>query len=237
MPKMLLGPDGERPSDTLAGVATGFVEGTKVLWHTKLAFRAVAVVTIHRTAFGVVTALVILLVRNTLNPITEPEQALGQISLVIGAAAGGAFVAAVITPRVTKAIGIVPYTSAMLVIAGSVTTIGLAIGTMPSLLIGGAALGVSGQAVKICADTIVQELIHDDHRGRVFALYDVAINIGLVIGVAFVAATSPPSGQSIIDLIVIAVMLLLAALWYVRGRNVAASQLTRGGGVHEETAD
>ena len=82
MPKMLLGPDGERPSDTLAGVATGFVEGTKVLWHTKLAFRAVAVVTIHRTAFGVVTALVILLVRNTLNPITEPEQALGQISLV-----------------------------------------------------------------------------------------------------------------------------------------------------------
>ncbi|NQU36295.1 MAG: MFS transporter, partial [Actinobacteria bacterium] len=228
MPKNLLGPDGSQPRDTLGGVAAGFVEGTKVLWATKLAFRAVAIVTIHRTAFGVVTALVILLIRNTLNPITEPEQALGQISLVIGAAAGGAFVAAVITPRVTKAFGVVRYTSAMLVLAGIVTTSGMAIGTMPSLLVGAAALGVSGQAVKICADTVVQELIHDDHRGRVFTLYDVVINIGLVVGVAFVALTSPASGQSILDLIVIAVMLLLAALWYYRGRNTPAAQIAVG---------
>ncbi len=222
MPKSLLGPDGSQARDTLAGVAVGFVEGTKVLWQTKAAFRAVVVVTIHRTAFGVVTALVILLVRNTLNPITDPEQALGQISLVIGAAAGGAFVAAVITPRVTKAIGVVPYTSIMLLLAALVTTAGIAIGTMPALLIGGAALGVSGQAVKICADTVVQELIHDDHRGRVFALYDVVINIGLVVGVAFVAVTSPASGQSPLDLIVIGVMLLSAAVWYYRGRSSAA---------------
>jgi MFS family permease len=236
MPKTLLGPDGSRPRDTLAGVAAGFVEGTHVLRQTKLAFRAVAIVTIHRTAFGVVTALVILLVRNTLNPITEPEQALSQISLVIGAAAGGAFIAAVITPRVTSAIGVVPYTSIMLVLAGIVTPIGMLIATMPSLLIGAAALGVSGQAVKICADTVVQELIHDDHRGRVFALYDVVINIGLVVGVAFVAATSPPSGQSVVDLIVIAVMLLLAAAWYYRGRNTAAAQLAVGGSSSNESS-
>ncbi len=229
MPRRLLGPDGDRPRDTFAGVAVGFAEGAKVLWRTRLAFRAIAVVTIHRTAFGVVTALVILLVRNTLNSPDDPEQALAQISLVIGAAAGGAGLAAIITPRITRAIGVVRWSSLMLVIAGVITTIGLAVGTMPSLLVGAAALGLSGQAVKICADTIVQELIHDDHRGRVFALYDVVINVGLVLGVAFVAFTSPASGQSPFDIVVIAIMLLAAAFWYYRARNVVFSPPTQPG--------
>jgi predicted anti-sigma-YlaC factor YlaD len=76
-------------------------------------------------------------------------------------------------------------------------------------------LGLAGQAVKICGDTAVQRQIHDDHRGRVFALYDVLVNVGLVLGVTVVAFTAPESGRSVPDLIFVAVILLAAAVWYL----------------------
>jgi len=217
MPKDLLGPDGSKPGDTFAAVIRGFAEGATALWRARPAMRAVTVVTIHRVAFGMITVLAILLLRNTLNPPSEPEVALAQISLVVGGAAGGALIAAIVTPGLTRSIGPVWWSSISLVIAGVVTPIGFAVQTLPSMIIGGVALGLAGQAVKICADTAVQHRIHDDHRGRVFSLYDVVINIGLVVGVTLAAFTSPASGQSPFDLIFLAVMLCATALLYLAG--------------------
>ena len=217
MPKDLLGPDGSKPGDTFAAVIRGFAEGATALWRARPAMRAVTVVTIHRVAFGMITVLAILLLRNTLNPPSEPEVALAQISLVVGGAAGGALIAAIVTPALTRSIGPVWWSSISLVIAGVVTPIGFAVQTLPSMIIGGVALGLAGQAVKICADTAVQHRIHDDHRGRVFSLYDVVINIGLVIGVTLAAFTSPASGQSPFDLIFLAVILCGTALLYLAG--------------------
>ena len=217
MPKPLLGPDGSRPGDTFGAVLHGFAEGAVALWRARPALRAVSVVTIHRGAFGMVTVLAILLLRNTLNSSADPEGALKQLSLVVGGAAGGALIAAILTPGLTRSIGPVWWSSITLVIAGIITPIGLGIATLPSLIIGGVALGLAGQAVKICADTAVQHRIHDDHRGRVFSLYDVVINIGLVTGVTLAAFTSPASGQSPFDLLFIAVLLIATALWYLAG--------------------
>lgn len=217
MPKTLLGPDGSKPGDTVGAVLHGFVEGAVALWQARPALRAVSVVTIHRVAFGMVTVLAILLLRNTLNPATEPEAALKQLSLVVGGAAGGALIAAIVTPGLTRSIGPVWWSSISLVIAGVVTPIGVGIATLPSLIVGGLALGLAGQAVKICADTAVQHRIHDDHRGRVFSLYDVVINIGLVLGVTLAAFTSPASGQSPVDLVFVAILLIATALVYLAG--------------------
>ncbi len=217
MPKTLLGPDGSKPGDTVGAVLHGFVEGAVALWQARPALRAVSVVTIHRVAFGMVTVLAILLLRNTLNPATEPEAALKQLSLVVGGAAGGALIAAIVTPGLTRSIGPVWWSSISLIIAGVVTPIGVGIATLPSLIIGGLALGLAGQAVKICADTAVQHRIHDDHRGRVFSLYDVVINIGLVLGVTLAAFTSPASGQSPVDLVFVAILLIATALVYLAG--------------------
>jgi hypothetical protein len=36
-------------------------------------------------------------------------------------------------------------------------------------------VGLAGQSVKVASDTIVQEDVDDDRRGRVFALYDVGV--------------------------------------------------------------
>lgn len=221
MPKTLLGPDGSEIAETLRGVLIGLVDGAKHLAKATAAFRAVLVVTAHRVAFGLATVVVILLLRNTLNAPTNPDAALKEISLVIGGAAGGALVAAVLTPFLSRRYGYVVWSSATLIIAGVITPLGIMAGSVTSLIIGGVAIGLTGQAVKICADTEVQRDVSDDHRGRAFSLYDISVNIGLVIGVTLAAFTSPASGQSILENVVLAVILLgTAALYLASSRNL-----------------
>ena len=223
MPKTLLGPDSSEISETFRGVLVGLVDGARVLARATGAFRAVLVTTAHRVAFGLATVVVILLLRNTLNPPTDPDAALKQISLVIGGAAGGALLAAVVTPFFSRKFGYVVWSSATLIIAGVVTPLGIAAGSINSLIIGGVAIGLTGQAVKICADTEVQRELSDDHRGRAFSLYDISVNIGLVIGVALAAFSSPTSGQSVLENVLLAVILLgTAALYLATSRHLRA---------------
>lgn len=217
MPRNLLGPDESQPTDTVRDVVVGMVDGAKVLATTRPAVKAVTVVTMHRIAFGAMTVLAILLLRNTLNPTSEPDIALAQLSLVIGGAAGGALIAAIVTPGLTRRIGPVWWSCLTLFLAGIVTPIGVAIETLPSLIVAGVAMGLAGQALKICADTAVQHHMHDDVRGRAFSLYDVLVNIGLVVGVAFAAFTSPQSGQSPFDLVAVGVLLLATGAIYLSG--------------------
>jgi MFS-type transporter involved in bile tolerance (Atg22 family) len=44
--------------------------------------------------------------------------------------------------------------------------------------------------VKVSADTVVQQQIDDVHRGRVFSIYDMSVNVGLVLGVTAVAVAT-----------------------------------------------
>ena len=50
--------------------------------------------------------------------------------------------------------------------------------------------------MKVCSDTLVQRFIPDDHLGRVFALFDMIVNVCLVAGIALMALVSPTSGQA-----------------------------------------
>ena len=79
----------------------------------------------------------------------------------------------------------------------------------------------------MASDTLIQREINDDYLGRVFALFDVAVNVALVLGIIGVAFTSPESGVA--PGVVVAVGLLIAAnaAWYrSRGR-----QMSDGSGV------
>jgi len=183
--------------------------------------RAVSIVALHRIAFGAVTVLVILLLRNTLNDPTDPEAALAQLTLVVGGVAGGALVGAVLTPFATRRMGAVIWSAITLIFAGVTIPIGLGIATVPALIFGTFGLGLAGQSVKICADTAVQQDVTDDNRGRVFSLYDVVINVGLVVGVTAVALTSPESGESTLDVVGVSVLMFVSAAWYfIRSRPI-----------------
>ena len=219
----LLGPHGDIVGEGIRDVLRGLREGFSHLRQHRAAANAIIVVSFHRVAFGAATVLAILLLRNTLNPPSDPAAALAGLTLVLIAAGLGAFIGAVLTPRMSRHLGSVPW-SALVLLAGAVlalvgflgTTLGWPLTTgMAGLLLASLGIGFAGQAVKVTSDTVVQRAVSDDHRGRVFSLYDVSVNVGMVVGVLWIAFAAPVSGLSPSIDVLIALVLTLAAGWYV----------------------
>lgn len=225
MPKNLLGPDESEPRDSVASVVRGLIDGSKALTSHKPAFHAVTVTALHRVALGAATLTGIMIIRNTLNAPADATGVINQIGLVLAAAGLGALVGAVCSPSMVARFGAVRWTAATFIFAGIVTGIGLAIHSMASLMVAGVAIGLVGQVAKICADTAVQSDLSDEYRGRVFTLYDIAVNLGLTVGVALVALTLPPSGISMFTCAAIGVFLVVVGLTY--GRTSDKAQTVR----------
>jgi MFS family permease len=219
-----LGPDGTRPGDTLSGVVLGLVDGVRELHRRPLAAHAIEVVVAHRVAFGALTVGGLLLVRNTLNPSSDPDSALREFALITGAAAMGAFVGAVVTPALSRRLGAVGWTSIAVGQAGPVVVAGMLTASYPGLLLAGLSIGFAGQSAKVCADTLTQREVSDDHLGRVFSLFDMAVNVALVTGITAMAFTAPASGIAPLAYTTVGLLLLLTAGWYVRrGRGPRSS--------------
>ena len=216
--RMKLGPRGERPADTLRGVAMGMIDGIRQLFRAPIAGRAIAVAGAHRVAFGALTVAALLLVRNTFNTAAEADTALNEFAVITACAAAGALIAAMLTPWTTRRFGAVTWSIAVLLQAGTLGValvyVGAMTPSMPTLLVGAASIGFAGQGVKVCADTLVQRHVPDDHLGRVFAIFDMVLNVCLVTGIAIMAFGAPKSGQAPALILAIGVLLAGTALWY-----------------------
>ena len=219
-----LGPSGQLETDSVRDVVAGLVDGFRSLVTHATAGRAVLVVGAHRVAFGVLTVGGLLLVRNTFNPVADADTALAEFAVITGAAAVGAGIGAVVTPFFTRRIGAVSWSVIALAQAGTVGIGSIIVGaTLPSfafVLAGALSLGFAGQSVKVCSDTLVQRHIPDDHLGRVFSLFDMFVNVCLIVGVSAMAFTSPLSGQAPVQYLLTGALLLTAAGWYARAGRV-----------------
>jgi MFS family permease len=190
-----LGPDDDTEADSVRGVARGMVEGLRHLRERRPAARAIGLVMVHRVIFGIAVALTVLQVRGALHP-DDSEAAIGALTLATAAAGLGAFLGAVSTPRASRRFGAVRWSAGALVVGVTLGAAGVATGTLLGLLVEGLCVGFAGQAVKVCSDTIVQEDVDDDRRGRVFSLYDVGVNIAIVVGLTAAAFAAPADGRS-----------------------------------------
>jgi MFS family permease len=219
-----LGPDEGATVESAADVVRGLVAGARHLAERRPAARAIGLVMVHRVMFGVATCLAVLQCRGLLFP-DDTEKAIGALTLTIGAAGAGAFVGAVTTPKASKAVGIVVWQAAMLVLGGVMAAIGSSLGSLPGLLVAGFFIGLGGQAVKVASDTIVQEDVDDAARGRVFSLYDVAVNVSVVAGLTAAAFTAPLTGQSPVVSAWLAALAVVGAWWALsRERRDPASR-------------
>ncbi|MFZ8925313.1 MAG: MFS transporter, partial [Candidatus Nanopelagicales bacterium] len=198
LPKDRLGPDEDTVRNSLLGVLQGLGDGFRQLVQHPVAGRAVVVVIVQRIAFGALTVLGLLLIRNTFNASGDADAALGQFAFVTAAAALGALLGAIVTPGRVRRIGYVPWTVIAVAQAAPVVAAGVLAGMyLPALwplLIAALSLGFANQAAKVASDTLIQREIDDDYLGRVFSLFDVAVNVALVAGIVAVAFTSPESG-------------------------------------------
>ncbi len=216
--RLEFGPLPGEHSQTARQVLRGLGDGAHQLWHRPPARNAIIMVSAQRIAIGAGTVIAVLLLRLQLNPPQETDQALNELAFMLGAAAAGALLGAVITPAVTRRIGPVMWTSASYALAGVVAWFGVATATVASLILAGLFIGFAGQVSKVCGDTLVQEWIDEGNRGRVFALYDVAVNVALVSGVVFVAALDPQATNAGLTAAAIGLGLIASALLYVRTR-------------------
>jgi MFS-type transporter involved in bile tolerance (Atg22 family) len=77
-------------------------------------------------------------------------------------------------------------------------------------------LGFVAQGVKICVDTLLQQSIEDDYRGRVFSFYDTLFNVTFVSAAVATSVLLPDTGYSPVSIVILGVVYALAGLGYLR---------------------
>ncbi|MFF1793487.1 MFS transporter [Kitasatospora sp. NPDC058263] len=180
------------------------------------AVHALAAVTAARFCYGVLIVVLVMLARYTFNDPSDSAAGLVTLGQAVGLSAAGFFLAAVISPWCTRRLGLGGWMTLCLAApVVFVPALGLGFSLVPCL-IAALLLGVVTQGTKICADTVVQESVEDDYRGRVFAIYDVLFNVAFVAAAAVTALVLPLSGRSVGVVVGVSLVYALAAVCYLR---------------------
>jgi MFS family permease len=201
----------------------GIIDVRDGLFH--LSQRRPAALAIARIALvrGGMTALIvttILLQRNTFN--SDPDAALADLALVVSLMGIGALLGATITPVATRRWSRKNW---MLLNTGALTALAITFAlaqfpvTVPLLMM---LIAMSAQSIKVTADAETQLATDDDFRGRVFSVYDMSVNIAIVLGSLVAALLLPSSGSSsLVPLLVAMVwaLSLIPALYSARARH------------------
>lgn len=210
----LLGPDDPplhvRLRTALAGVARGVAQGAQHVRDRGPAARGLAAISAHRFFYGLSFVATLLLYTQD-GAIGLGFAGLGQVVVV---SVLGGLLAAVVTPATTRRIGTQRWIVVMFAAAAVVEVIFGLPYTHPAFLVAAFFLGFAAQGSKICLDTLLQESVEDDFRGRVFSFYDTLFNISFVAAAAASAVLLPPDGKSYVVIAIVAGGYALTALLY-----------------------
>ncbi|ROO90731.1 MFS transporter [Actinocorallia herbida] len=219
LPRDGLGPDGTESRETVRNVVSGMVEGARYIARRRPAALALGAIAAHRFLYGIWLLMTILLYRNHF------PSGFGGVAVITTVSGAGYLLGAVITPPAARRFGKDAWISAML-LAAAVSLLVLAVPLREPLYVaGGFALGMAAQGVKLCVDTILQESVADEFRGRVFAAYDMFFNATFVAAACVGAFALPPDGRSYAVLGgVIAAYAAAAVTYRVLSRKDAATE-------------
>ncbi|MEX2289991.1 MAG: MFS transporter [Mycobacteriales bacterium] len=215
----LLGPDAraqDRLREALGHVARGVAQGAQHVRERGPAFRALAAISAHRFFYGLSTVATLLLYtpNGFLGRQFAGEGAFGGLIAVGAVAVLGGLSAALVTPAVTRRLG----TQRWIVLVFSAAAVAELVFGLPythgAFLVAAFFLGFAAQAGKICVDTLVQESVEDDFRGRVFSFYDTLFNVSFVLAAAASAVVLPEDGKSYAVIGIVAGGYTLTALLY-----------------------
>jgi MFS family permease len=226
-----LGPDLDRAlpqtREALGNVLRGLADGARHIWRRRPAALALAAISLHRFLYGITLIMAVLLFRNYFT--TDADTGLAHFARFLGSSGAGFLTGAVITPWAVRRMGKNGWIVFLLSCAAMIElAFGLPFRESP-FIIGGFALGVVSQGVKLSVDVIVQETVDDAYRGRVFAIYDMLFNVTFVAAAAVAAATVPATGKSYAVLcVVIAVYACAAAGYWLMARSHAPVAAERG---------
>lgn len=215
----LLGPEhaaGRRLREALASVVRGVAQGARHVRDRGPALRALAAISAHRFFYGLSTVATLLLYTPNGFLGRQFDGGGGFEGLVaVGAVAVlGGLLAALVTPAVSRRLGTQRWIVAVFAAAAVAEVVFGLPYTHGAFLVAAFFLGFAAQASKICVDTLLQETVDDDFRGRVFSLYDTLFNLSFVSAAAASAALLPSDGRSVLVLAVVAAGYAVTSLGY-----------------------
>ncbi|WP_062528057.1 MFS transporter [Demequina rhizosphaerae] len=203
-------------------LGTELSSGIAYLWRRVTPFQALSVMAAQRLLYGIMFVASILMSRHLLGDPDRPEESLGNFSLVLGFAAVGFGLAAVVTPWLGPRVGRHRWIVGCLVLGASGQLLLAASSARWSLLSAAVIISLAVQGGKIAVDTIVQRDTADEYRGRAFTLYDMAYNVAFVSSAAVAATVLPADGYSPWVMAGVAGAYLVVALVYARAPRVPA---------------
>jgi len=207
MPHDLLGPRAapvDSLSHSLRHVGAGLLAGAQHVGQRRGARRALAAISASRVLFGLSTITTLLLYRNYFHDDGVLRAGVVGLGQAVAAATIGYLLAALVTPAIARRIGKVQWIVTLYAGAAAAQLFcGLPFRLAP-LLVGAGLVGAATAGAKICVDTIVQEQVEDDYRGRVFSFYDTLFNVTFVLATVAAAFTLPRTGHSTTTVVVLA---------------------------------
>lgn len=184
-------------------------------------FHALGVMAAARLLYGMMFVAAILISRHILSTPGSAESAIKHFTLVLGFAAIGFGLAAILTPAFAHKVDRHQWIVACLLL-GAVGQTMLAISSSSWALLSAAIIvSFSVQGGKIAVDTIVQRDTDDAFRGRAFALYDVAYNTAFISAAVVGAIVLPANGYSHAVMATVAAAYVVAAFAYARSPRAA----------------
>lgn len=201
--RFALGPShNEGGREDIRNVFFGLAQGVQRVRLSPLVQVSMSAVLLQRFAFGAITVNTLIFSRTLWYASNDANASVTAFGMCAGAAAAGAFAAAMLSALVlsghshiegrdtTRPLKLIR----VIVLSGFLSTLAVvwaaSARTLVATLIAAATLGFIGQVLKINADTNIQQQIDDEHRGRVFSLFDMGINFSLVLGICAFALTS-----------------------------------------------
>ena len=191
-------------------------EGIRFLEDHADAARGIAAIAIQRGGLTALTLMTLVLERNYFNDPLDPEAGLAGVTFMIVTAATGLVIGAIVAPFGVARVGRHRWIR-FAMLAASVSVIGLALTrTTLTLALTAFFTALCGQSIKVTNDALVQSKIDDIFRGRVFAVYDVVVNLSIVSGALLAAHLLPTNGDSWLLPTVVGLGFFLTAITLLR---------------------
>lgn len=191
----VLGPDDTQRAihgSVVYAVITGWLHGARTIVRSPTVAAALSALAAHRMVVGINSLLLLLLAHHTRDPAVG---GLG-IALVFFAASGlGSFVATLLTPPTVRRWSRYVAANAALTAAAVIQLAGAGL-VLPIMVGCSFFLGITGQMIKLCADSAMQLDVDDALRGHVFAVQDALFWVSFIVSITVAAALIPADGHA-----------------------------------------
>lgn len=191
----VLGPDDTKRSihgPVFYAVITGWLHGARTVAQRPTVAATLSGLAAHRMVIGINSLLVLLLVHHLTNP---EAGGLGTALVFFGAAGLGAFLSNVLTPPAVRRWGRYATVNGALALSAIIEVAGAGL-LLPVMVACGFLLGVTGQMVKLCADSAMQMDVDDALRGHVFTVQDALFWVAFIVSITVAAAVIPADGHA-----------------------------------------